>query len=105
LAPLQSQQVARLVVVDTVGPAAVEDADPLEGESAKGSLVLHATSSAAGVEGVGPEGARDGLANPLDEGLAEEGGAPIAPVYRGLVAAALGLVMDRAMRSRSDRPS
>jgi hypothetical protein len=52
--------------------------------------VLHAASLAAGVEGVGPEGARDGLPYPLDEGLSEEGGALITPVDGGLVAAALG---------------
>jgi hypothetical protein len=90
LARLQSQQVARLVVVDTVGPAAVEDANPLEGERAKGSPVLHAASAAALVEGVGSEGARDGLPDPFNEGLSEESGAPIAPVDGGLVAAAFG---------------
>jgi hypothetical protein len=42
------------------------------------------------VEGFGPEGAGDGLADPLDEGLAQEGGAGPAPVDPGLVAAALG---------------
>jgi hypothetical protein len=37
-----------------------------------------------------PEGARDGLPHPLDEGLAEKGGALITPVDGGLVAAAVG---------------
>ena len=76
--------------MDTVGPAAVEDTDPLEGEGSEGGLVLHAARFAPGVECVGPEGARDGLSDPFDEGLAEEGGAPIAPVDGGLVAAAFG---------------
>jgi hypothetical protein len=90
LAPLQGQRVASLVVVDAVSPAAVEDAGPLEGESAKGSLVLRAASSATLIEGVGPEGARDGLPDPFYEGLAEEGGAAIAPMDGGFVATALG---------------
>jgi hypothetical protein len=41
--------------------------------------VLHTARLAARVEGVGPEGARDGLPDPLDEGLAEKGRALIAP--------------------------
>ena len=86
----KGQQIARLIVRNAVDPAAVEDADPLEGESAEGGLVVHAASLAPGVEGVGPEGARDGLPDPLDEGLSEEGGALIAPVDPGLVAAAFG---------------
>src|SRR5688572_15001074 len=72
LALLKSQQIARLVVRNAVDPAAVEDADPFEGEGSESGLVLHAASLAAGVEGVRPKGARDGLAHPLDEGLAEE---------------------------------
>jgi hypothetical protein len=90
MALLESEQIARFIVGDAVDPAAVEDADPLEGESAESGLVLHAASLASGVEGVGPERARDGLAYPLDEGLAEEGGALIAPVDGGFVAAAFG---------------
>ena len=90
MAFLESEQIARLIVGDAVDPAAVEDADPLESESAKGGLVLHAASLTPGVEGVGPEGARDGLSDPLAEGLAEEGGALVAPVDGGFVAAAFG---------------
>jgi hypothetical protein len=90
LALAKGHQIARLIVRDAVDPAAEEDANPLEGEGAEGGLVLHAASLAACVEGVGPEGARDGLPNPLDEGLSEEGGALIAPVDGGLVAAAFG---------------
>jgi hypothetical protein len=90
LALLKGEQIVSLIVRNAADPAAVEDAEPLEGESAEGGLVLHAGSLAPGVEGAGPEGARDGLPDPLDEGLAEEGGALIAPVNGGLVAAAFG---------------
>jgi hypothetical protein len=90
MALLKSEQITRLIVRHAVDPAAVEDADPLEGESAESGLVPHAASLASGVEGAGPEGARDGLAHPFDEGLAEEGGTLIAPVDEGLVAAAFG---------------
>jgi hypothetical protein len=61
MALLKSEQITRLIVRHAVDPAAVEDADPLEGESAESGLVLHAASLASGVERVGPEGARDGL--------------------------------------------
>lgn len=52
--------------------------------------MVHAASLATSVEGVGPERAWDGLPDPFDEGLAQEGGAAIAPVDGGLVAAAFG---------------
>jgi hypothetical protein len=65
MAFLESEQIARLIVRNAVDPAAVEDANPLEGEGAECGFVLHATSLARGIEGVGPEGARDGLPDPL----------------------------------------
>jgi len=68
----------------------MEDTDPLEGESSKRGLMGAAAFAVALVEGFGPEGARDGLAYPLDEGLALEGGAGETPVDPALVAAALG---------------
>jgi hypothetical protein len=48
----------------------VEDVDPLDGERTESGLMAHAPSSALRVEGVGAEGARDGLADALDEDLA-----------------------------------
>jgi hypothetical protein len=86
----ESEQIARFIIGDAVDPATIEDADPFERQSSKGSLVLHAASLARVVEGARPEGARDGLPDPLDEGLAKEGWALIAPVDGGLVAAAFG---------------
>jgi hypothetical protein len=53
-------------------------------------LMGHAAGFAGLVEGLGPERPRDGLADPLDEGLAQEGGAGATPVDPGLVAAAFG---------------
>ena len=67
----------------------MKDADPLEGESTKRSLMGAAAFAVALVKGFGPEGARDGLPHPLDEGLALEGGACEAPVHPALVATAL----------------
>ena len=90
MALLESEEVTSLIVVDAVGPAAMQDSDPLEGESTEGGLMVHASSLATSVKGVGPEGARNGLPDPFDEGLAEEGGAAIAPVDGGLVATAFG---------------
>jgi hypothetical protein len=68
--------------MDAVDPAAVEHPNPLEGEGTERGLTLHAASFAAG--------ARDALPDPLDEGLAEERGAPVMPMDEGLVAAAPG---------------
>jgi hypothetical protein len=68
----------------------MEDADPLEGECTKRSLMGATALAVAFIEGLGPEGTRDGLANPLDEGLALKGWAGEAPVDPALVAAALG---------------
>src|SRR4051794_3135673 len=86
MALLEGQQVASLVVGLALDPTAVEDSDPLEGERSEGSLVPHAASSTALLECLRPEGARDGLAHPLDEGLAQEGRAGLAPMGPGLVA-------------------
>jgi hypothetical protein len=90
MALLKSQQITRFIVRNAVDPTAVDDAEPLESQGAKGGLVLHAASLARGLESVGPEGARDGLPDPFDESLSEEGGALIAPADGGLVASAFG---------------
>src|SRR4051812_15630974 len=68
----------------------MKDSDPLESESTQSGLVASAAGSARFVEGFCPEGARDGLADPLDEGLTQEGWAGVAPVHPAFVAAALG---------------
>jgi hypothetical protein len=57
---LQSHEVARLVVRSAFDPAAVQYADPLEGERPQGSLVAHPASFAGLVEGLGPESAEIG---------------------------------------------
>jgi hypothetical protein len=80
MALLKSHQVAGFIVRFSLDPASMEDADPLEGESSKGGLMGAAALAVALVEGFGPEGAWDGLAYPLDEGLALEGGAGETPV-------------------------
>lgn len=90
MALLKSHEVAGFIVRFALDPAAMEDADPLEGESAKRGLMGTATLAVALVEGFGPEGARDGLADPLDEGLALEGRAVETPVDPALVATTLG---------------
>lgn len=87
---LESHQVTRLVVGDVVDPAAIQDADPLEGERPERCLMASPASAAALVESFRPERAEDGLANQLDEGLTEELGAEEAPVDPTFVAAALG---------------
>src|SRR6185295_6194021 len=90
MALLEGHQVTGFIVRLALDPAAMEDADPLEGESTKRCLMGAATLAVALVECFGPEGARDGLPYPLDEGLALESGAREAPVDPALVAAALG---------------
>jgi hypothetical protein len=73
LAFLEGGEVAGLVVWGPVGPAAKEDADPLEGQGADGGVVGRALGSVAVVKSAGPEGVGDGARSPLDEGLPEEG--------------------------------
>src|SRR5687768_17127649 len=68
----------------------MQDANPLECESTQGGLVGAAARAVAFVECLRPEGARDGLTDPLDEALSLEGGASGAPVDRSGVSAALG---------------
>ena len=48
---LQGHEVAGFVVWDALEPAAVQDADPFEGQRAQGRLVACAASSACLVEG------------------------------------------------------
>jgi hypothetical protein len=50
----------------------MEGADPFEGEGAKGGLMTHAASATRLVEGLCPEGAWNGLADPFDECLAQK---------------------------------
>jgi hypothetical protein len=71
---LEGREVAGFVVRGLVEPASVEDADPLEGERPDGGVVGGALGFVGVVECAGPEGARDGLAGPLDERLAKESG-------------------------------
>src|SRR5687768_14996544 len=52
--------------------------------------MLHAAGTAALVESLGPEGAWDGLAHPLDKGLAQECRTTPAPMDPRLVSAAFG---------------
>jgi hypothetical protein len=74
VALLESHQVVSLIVGSAFDRAAVEDADPLEGKGAQGSLVSHAASAPALVECICPEGPWDSLAHPFNECLAEKGG-------------------------------
>ena len=94
MALLQSHQVARFVVGRAVEPAAMENPDPHEGQSAQSGLVTHAAGATALVESLGPVRAWNGLPDPLDEGLAQEGGARVTPVDPGLLAAAFGYRRD-----------
>src|SRR5512140_1454251 len=88
MALLEGHEVAGFVVGLSVVPTAPKDANPFESEGAEDSLVGNALGLPAFVESLGPERVGDGLAGPLDEGLAEESGGDEAPVRPGLVAAA-----------------
>src|SRR5688572_6940162 len=90
MALLKSHEVASFVVGFAIEPAPMKDTDPLECESTERRLMGAAAFAVALIEGLGPEGARDSLPDPLDEGLALEGGACKAPVDPALVATALG---------------
>ena len=87
---VEGGSVAGLVIGDAVLPAAPQDADPFEGEAAEDGLVAFAGAFLPEVIGLGPGTLGDGLAGPLDEGLAEELGRVPAPVDPELPAAAFG---------------
>jgi hypothetical protein len=87
---LQRDQVLRLVVRKAIDPAAIQNADPLERQDPQRRLVRTAARPVSFVEGLGPEGSGNGLGHPLDEGLAEEGRAGVAPMDPAFVATALG---------------
>ena len=61
--------VARLVVGDAVGPAAVEDPYPLVGEGADDRPVADLSGALRVVVGARPPGLEKGLPDPFDEGL------------------------------------
>src|SRR5262245_55278060 len=78
---LEGIEVGSFVVWDTVLPAAIQDADPLEGERTQCSLMRRALGTLLFVESSGPVGMRNRLGGPFDEGLAHERGALPAPVH------------------------
>jgi hypothetical protein len=71
-------------------PAAVQDANPLEGQGAQSSLVSGALRTLLLIERPGPVGVRDGLGGPLHKRLAQARGAVLTPVHPALVATTLG---------------
>jgi hypothetical protein len=52
--------------------AAEEDANPFEGESSDGNVAESTFGALLSIVSSAPEGLRDGLPRPLDEGLAEK---------------------------------
>jgi hypothetical protein len=68
----------------------VEDADPFKCEGTNGHLMRFSLGALLFIERAGPEGVADGLAGPLDEGLAQELGAAKSAMHPAFVAAALG---------------
>src|SRR6476620_5596314 len=70
-------------------PAAVQDAQPLEGQGAKRCLVRTALVALLSIERAGPVGPGDRLSGPFDKGLAQKRRALPAPMDPALVATAL----------------
>src|SRR5712691_2338962 len=89
-AALQRVEVGRLVVGGTRLPAAVKNADPLEGQGPHCSLMGASLGALLTIIGAGPEGLVNRLRRPFHKCLPQERGAPPAPVYPATVAAALG---------------
>ena len=68
----ESLLVEGVVVGGVVLPAAVEDAEPFEGEGADGDVAGFAAGALAVIEVVGPLAAGDGVGGPFVHGLADE---------------------------------
>ena len=86
---MESVEVRGLVVRNPILPASKHVADPLERKRAQGGLVRAAFGALLIIERVRPEGTRDGLCGPLDEGLTDEFAAGVAPMSPGFLAALL----------------
>ena len=70
--PFQGIQVDHLVVRRSVLPAAIDDADPLEGQRPQCSLAGGASVTLLVIEGLGPVTVRDRQGGELYEGLTQE---------------------------------
>ena len=80
-------KIALFGIGDASLPAFPEDADPLEGQGAQDLVVVFAFGPHALIVVLGPGGIQDGLAGPLDKGLALELGSQPAPMSPEGVAA------------------
>ena len=72
---MQLLEVCLLAVMLVGVPAAPKDAQPLERRGAEDGVMAGAFAALLFIVGLGPRTEEDGLAGPLDEGLAQEGGA------------------------------
>src|SRR5210317_1405320 len=81
---------SRLVVWGPGLPTTVEDADPLERQSAYSGLVGTAFIALLSIVSAGPERLVDRLSGPLDKGLSQEGRALPSPMDPMLLTAPLG---------------
>ena len=77
---MDSVKIALLGIGDASLPAFPEDADPLEGQGAQDFVVVFAFGPHALIVVLGPGGIHDGLAGPLDKGLALKLGGQPAPM-------------------------
>ena len=87
---LEMFQVGCFVIGCPALPAAIQNADPFEGETANGDLMGFAFLPLLLIVGLGPERSGDRQGGPLDKGLTQEAGAAPAPVYPARVPTAFG---------------
>ena len=88
--PSETLQVEYLVVGRARLPALPQDANPLEGQRPHGHLMARPFGALLRVVGPSPEAVVDRFGRVLDQGLADERGAEVAPPHPHLFAAALG---------------
>jgi len=86
---VEGEEVTGFVVGGAVLPALPEDADPFEGKCAQDGLMAFSGSLLLSVEGLGPDAARNGLADPFNKTLPQKLRAVPTPVHPHELAAFL----------------
>src|SRR6266571_7217873 len=88
VAAFERLEIDGFIIGGALLPTPIEDADPLEGQGAHGSLVRLALVALLLVVDLGPEGMPCGFSSPLHKRLSQERRTLEAPVDPGLLAAA-----------------
>lgn len=90
LASGERLEIDGFVVGSAIEPAAMKDANPLEGQRTDSGMMCFSTFDLEFIKGASPGGSAEGVMSELMEGLSEKGGASPSPMDPGGIAATLG---------------